>query len=252
MLTDHPAACHIPQLRQLWKLAFGDPDDFLDVFFRTAFSPDRCRCVLEEDTIAAVLYWFDCTVEDQKFAYIYAVATHPDFRGRGLCRNLMADTHGLLAHRDYAGAVLVPQKESLRKMYAGMGYRDTGGLDIITCTAAEAPVSLRAIGPEEFASLRRQCLPERSVVQEKENLAFLAQQLQFYAGDSFLLAAYTEKDMLHGIELLGDTSAAPGIVKALNCTGGSFRTPGTATAFAMFHPVAENAVTPAYFGFAFD
>lgn len=252
MLIDHPASRHIHQLRQLWKTAFGDTDAFLDSFFRTAFACDRCRCVLEADTVAAVLYWFDCTLEDQKIAYIYAVATHPDFRNRGLCRKLMADTHSLLAGRGYASAVLVPQKESLRKMYAGMGYTDIGGLDIIHCTAADTPASMRAVGPEEFAELRRQFLPWGSVVQEQENLAFLSEQLQFYAGDGFLLAAYSEKDILQGMELLGDISAAPGIVKALDCTDGHFRCPGSTIPFAMFHPLAENAVIPAYFGFAFD
>lgn len=252
MLTDYPAAQYIPQLRQLWQLAFGDTDVFLDSFFSTAFSADRCRCIVEEDRIAAALYWFDCSVENQKAAYIYAVATHPDFRNRGLCRKLMADTHSVLVSRGYVCAVLVPQKESLRKMYAGMGYRDCGGLDIVTCIAGGSPVSLRAIGAEEFACLRRQFLPAAGVIQEKENLAFLAQQLQFYSGDGFLLAAYTEKDMLRGIELLGDSSTAPGIVTALDCAGGSFRMPGNSQAFAMFHPLEENCPVPGYFGFAFD
>lgn len=252
MEIKQPSRHHIPQLRQLWKTAFGDTDVFLDSFFHTAFSFDRCRCVLEGDRIAAVLYWFDCTVTEQKTAYIYAVATHPDFRGRGLCRSLMADTHALLASRGYASALLVPQKESLRKMYAGMGYRDVGGLDITACTAAEAPAALRSIGPEEFAVLRRQYLPENSVVQEGENLAFLARQLQFYTGSGFLLAAYSENGVLHGVELLGDPAAAPGIVTALGCCRGSFRMPGSAHAFAMFHPLADDAAVPAYFGFAFD
>ncbi len=252
MFTDYPSDRHSHQLRQLWKTAFGDTDAFLDSFFRTAFSPERCRCVLEENRVAAVLYWFDCTVENRKFAYIYAVATHPDFRNRGLCRKLMDDTHSLLASRGYAGAVLVPQKESLRSMYARMGYRDAGRLDTISCTAGETATPLRAVGAEEFARLRRQLLPVSSVVQEQENLAFLAEQLQFYAGDGFLLAAYTEKEVLHGMELLGDTSAGPGIVRGLNCTGGQFRTPGTTVPFAMFRPLTEDAPEPAYFGFAFD
>lgn len=252
MLVEYPSPIHIPLLRQLWKIAFGDTDDFLDLFFRTAFSYDRCRCIAEEDRIAAVLYWFDCSVEHQKFAYIYAVATHPDFRNRGLCRKLMADTHNLLADRGYAGAILVPQKESLRAMYAGMGYRDCGGLELLQCAAGETAVPVRAISAEEFARLRRQYLPVGGTVQENENLAFLAQQLQFYAGDDFLLAAYAEDNTLHGIELLGNTSAASGIVKALNCTEGCFRIPGQATPFAMYHPVTENVPAPGYFGFAFD
>lgn len=252
MLTDYPAPHHIPQLQQLWKIAFGDTDAFLDSFFRTAFSYNRCRCVLENNQIAAVLYWFDCTVENQKIAYIYAVATHPDFRNRGLCRKLMADTHAVLADRGYAGATLVPQKESLRAMYAGMGYRDCGGLDTVTCAAGESPVFVRAIGPEEFARLRRQFLPEGSVVQEGENLTFLSEQTQFYTGDGFLLAAYSDKDILHGIELLGDITSAPGITKALNCVRAEFRIPGTSTPFAMFHSLAENTPELSYFGFAFD
>ena len=252
MLIEHPSECHTHQLRQLWKIAFGDTDDFLDSFFTTAFSPNRCRCILDNDRIAAVLYWFDCSVENHKFAYIYAVATHPDFRNRGLCRMLMENTHALLADRDYAAAILVPQKESLRKMYAGMGYRDCGGLNTITCAAGEPAVPVRAIGPEEFAFLRRQLLPADSVIQEQENLAFLARQMQFYSGDGFLLAAYAENGTLHGMELLGDSASAPGIIKTLNCTDGSFRTPGSSIPFAMFHPLKETCPNPSYFGFAFD
>ena len=252
MLIAHPSESHIPQLRQLWKIAFGDTDAFLDSFFRTAFSCHRCRCVLEENAVAAVLYWFDCAVEEQKFAYIYAVATHPDFRNRGLCRKLMADTHALLQGRGYASAVLVPQKESLRAMYAGMGYRDCGGLDVQSCAAGEIPTTLRAIGAEEFARLRRQFLPAGGVVQEGENLIFLAEQLQFYAGEGFLLAAYAENRILHGVELLGSCPDLSGIVAALDCDCGHFRTPGNTIPFAMFHPLTEAAPEPGYFGFAFD
>jgi len=252
MKIDFPTPHHMPQLRSLWQNAFGDTDAFLDSFYRTAYAPDRCRCVLIDDEIAAVLYWIDCTLEEQKLAYIYAVVTHPAHRGKGLCRMLMADTHGLLASRGYALALLVPQKESLRKMYAGMGYESFGGLAELSCTASDSPVPLRALGPAEFAALRRSMIPEGSVIQEGEGLAFLAQQLQFYAGDDFLLAAYGEKDMLTGVELLGNSDAAPGILNALGFSRGIFRMPGTKKPFAMAHPLTKDAIMPAYFGFAFD
>ena len=110
MKIDHPAPHHRMQQRRLWQEAFGDTDDFLDSFFRTAYSPDRCRCILDGDRIAAILYWMDCSLENERLAYIYAVVTCPEYRGKGLCRQLMEDTHGLLAARGYAGAILVPQK----------------------------------------------------------------------------------------------------------------------------------------------
>ena len=252
MKIDFPSAHHTHQQRSLWQTAFGDTDTFLDSFFRTAYAQGRCRCVLEDDRILANLYWIDCCVSNQKLAYIYAVATHPDHRGKGLCRMLMENTHALLLSQGYAGTVLVPQKESLRKMYAGMGYTNIGGLSEFSCTAAKSPVALRAIGPEEFARLRRKLLPENAVIQEGDGLAFLAEQMQFYAGNDFLMTACLENGKLHAPEFLGRADAAPGVLATLGISTGTFRMPGTEKPFAMYCPLTENTVSPDYFGFAFD
>ena len=252
MKTDHPSLCHRNQMRKLWQDAFGDTDAFLDLFYITAYAPDRCLGIFIAEELAAALYWIDCHIQDQKLAYIYAVVTAPAHRGKGLCRKLMADTHELLKSRGYSGSILVPQKESLRQMYVGMGYQDAGGLTVFSCEAGTDPIPLRAVGPQEFAALRRSLLPENAVIQEGEGLDFLAQQLQFYAGDDVLLAAYAENGTLHGIELLGNRNAAPGILKALDIPQGIFRTPGHNQPFAMFHPLANDAICPKYFGFAFD
>ena len=252
MKIDYPSPHHIHQQRSLWQTAFGDTATFLDIFFRTAYAHDHCRCLLENGEITAILYWIDCSVKDQKLAYIYAVATHPDHRGRGLCRMLMENTHTLLCSQGYAGAVLVPQQEGLRKMYARMGYFDIGSLDCFSCSTSEDAVPLRAIGPDEFAELRRKMLPEDAVIQEGTGLAFLSEQLQFYAGDGFLFAAYGEDGTLSVPELLGNQTVAPQILKALNYSRGNFRTPGGHIPFAMYHPLTGSAIIPSYFGFAFD
>lgn len=252
MQIDYPAPHHLPQLRQLWQNAFGDTDAFLDSFYRTAYAPDHCRCILIGGQVAAVLYWIDCTLKDQQLAYIYAVVTHPAHRGKGLCRCLMRNTHELLRAHGYEGTILVPQKESLRAMYAGMGYQNVGGLMEFTCTAGDEALPLRAVGPEEFAALRRSMLPPGAVLQEGTGLAFLAEQIQFYSGDDILLAAYKENKILHVPELLGSRNHAPGILNALGCIQGIFRVPGTKRPFAMFHLLKKDGVIPDYFGFAFD
>lgn len=252
MRTDHPSSVHIPQLRSLWQEAFGDTDLFLDSFFRTAFSYDRCLCILDGDTVAAALYWFDCSMEKQKLAYIYAVVTRPTYRGQGLCRRLISDTHDLLRACGYSAATLVPQKESLRKMYAGMGYENFGGLTEFHCHAASCGIPVRAIGPAEFAALRAKMLPPGAVIQEGENLTFLAEQAEFFAGEGFLLAAYGEKDTLHAVEFLGDPVHAPGILKTLGFPQGHFRRMGNQRLFAMYCPLSSSFGNPSYFGFAFD
>ena len=237
----------IPGLRQLWKLAFGDTDAFLDSFFGTAFSFDRCRWMEAEGKIVAALYWFDCDCGGEKMAYLYAVATHPEYRGRGLCRKLMADTRNHLQTLGYGGILLVPQEESLRRMYASMGYQDATTVAEFAAEAGES-VALRQVDAETYGNLRRRFLPEGGVIQEGENLRFLASYAHFYAGEDFLVAAAGSEVM----ELLGNREKAPGILAALGRESGTFRTTGDDKPFAMFLPLKDGVPAPKYFGFAFD
>ena len=252
MVTEHPGQEQISGLRQLWKLAFGDTDTFLDIFFDRAFSLDRCLCTWEADTVLAALYWFDCEVWGRKIAYLYAVATHPAYRGRGLCHRLMESVHEILGARDYAGVILVPQEENLRKFYGGMGYRDCGGVAEQFCTAAETAVSIRQVDAVTYGILRRTLLPQGGVCQEGENLRFLEATAKLYAGEDFLLAASEQDGALWAMELLGNTEAAPGILRALDYDAGTFRMMGTAQPFGMFLPLTQDIRMPEYFGHAYD
>ena len=253
MTFDYPTPQRIPLLRSLWQQVFGDTDRFLDDFFSTAYSPLRCRCATENGQTVGMLFWFDLLCRGKKMAYLYAVATHPMHRGKGVCRRLMEDTHALLAAQGYAGAVLVPQEEGLRQMYAGFGYREATTVAETFCAAGDAPLPLHRIRAEEYAKLRREFLPEGAAIQEGESLRFLQTQAVFYRGSDFLLAAReVEEDTLFGYELLGSAEAAPRILKTLGCAQGTFRTPGTKLPFAMFLPLEADCPAPSYLGFAFD
>ena len=246
MNLDHPRCSQIPQLRALWQEAFGDSDAALDCFFGTAYAPERCLCITDVDRAVAAAYWFSCG----EYAYIYAVATAKSHRRQGLCHRLMEAIHALLTRQGYLGAMVVPGEERLRQFYVGMGYTNCGGIREFTCETADLPVILRKVEAEEFAALRPAFLPAGAVVQEGENLAYLRTYAQFYAGEDFLLTALQSGNELLGLELLGSTDAAPGILSALGAKSGSFRTPGV-TPFAMYKPLnGENP--PTYFGFAFD
>lgn len=251
MRIEFPTGEQLPQLRALWQLAFGDSDAFLDKFFGAAYSPKRCRCVLEGGQVAAALYWFDAEFAGQKLAYLYAVATHPDYRNRGLCRVLLEDTHSLLTAQGYAAALLMPEGAALRQMYAKMGYRDCCTVSEFDCAAGDA-VAMRTVSRTEYARLRRDYLPKGGVIQEGENLSYLESYASLYAGSDYLLAAMPDGGQLWGIELLGNRQAAPGILAALGYEKGHFRTPGDDKPFAMFRPLTENAKAPSYFGLVFD
>ena len=252
MNFEQPSHEHLPRLVQLWKEAFGEYDGFWELFLDTGYLPDHCRCILENGQPHAGRYWFDCSCGSDKIAYIYAVVTDPDHRGRGLCRKLMADVHVHLKNQGYASAMLVPADEGLREMYRKMGYEDCTTVTELSSRAANQPAEIRVVSPDEYAVLRKKLLPEKSVIQEGMQLPFLAAQTQLFTGSDFLLAAWREEDLLHGMELLGNTAAAPGILRALGCEKGTFQIPGEDKPFAMIHQLHDQAVIPQYFGFSFD
>jgi hypothetical protein len=66
MRIEYPREDQIPELRKLWKAAFGDTEAFLDQFFGTAFSLDRCRCIGTGEQIVAALYWLRDDMETQE------------------------------------------------------------------------------------------------------------------------------------------------------------------------------------------
>lgn len=242
MRIDYPAECQTDGLRQLWKEAFGDSDAFLDCFWSTAFAPDRCRCITIDGQVAAALYWFDCRFGNRPLAYIYAVATGKGFRKQGLCRKLMDDTRSLLLELGYSGILLVPEMH-LFGMYESMGYKTCSTVTEFSCRRSHIPIALQEINAEEYAVLRRQFLPEGGVLQENENLQYLAAITKLYTGDGFLYA--------EDAELLGNADAAPGILAALGKDSGRFRCPGGDIPFAMYLPLDGNPA-PSYFGLAFD
>ena len=244
MIVDHPKIEHIPQLRKLWKESFGDTDNFLDKFYGIAFSPKRSLCATVGCEVAAMAYWFDCG----EYAYVYAVATAENHRGKGVCHTLMSKLHSILIQHGYAGCILVPGEESLRQFYRGMGYENCGGVREFD-GAAGTPLPLRKLTTDEYAALRRHYLPEGGVIQEAINLDFLSSWASFYEGEDVLLATIWEDGKLMVLELLGDVEKAPGVVASLGAETGLFRAPGD-TPFAMYK--ALNAKTaPKYFGFCF-
>ncbi len=242
----------VTHLRRIWQQAFGDSDDALDAFFSVGFSPDRYNCILEDGIPVSALYWFDCSLNGHKFAYLYAIATAKAHRGKGHFHRLMEDTHNVLKSRGYSGAVLSPADEGLFVLYARVGYRTAATITEITCDAADAPVPLSQIDARQYEILRQNYLPHGGLVQADITLDFYATYGKFYAGTDFLLACAQQDGVLYAQEILGNTKACPGILCALNAPKGIFRTPGSEKKFAMYYPLREDCSTPGYLGFDLD
>ena len=254
MNIDNPSIADVTLLRSLWREAFSDTDELLDGFFSRVFSFRRCLCVKEGEELIGALYWFDCEYDGKKVAYIYAVATRRDYRGRGVCASLMARAHECLAGQGYALAILAPASEGLFDFYERLGYADCTAITETVIEASGRAISLRRIGAEEYAALRKAMLPKGSVIQDGENLAFLEISAQLYAGDGVLLAIQGEDSAedLRIIELLGNLTFGGDIVSYFGYKRAIARICGESKRFTMCKIFDDAVAKPKYFGFIFD
>ncbi len=246
MIIKAPTPEDIPALWQLWKEAFGDADSFLNKFFSAGFSPDRCRCLTADGQLAAALYWFDCTLKGKKVAYLYAVATAKQMRGKGLCRALVEDTHKHLKALGYAGAALVPGNEGLFSLYARFGYKSFCPMTAYTVSPGERSLSLSPIGWQEYEIMRKPLLPESALLQDGKTLEFLSTFAQFYQGQSCLLCGYEEGGTFHICEYFGNENILPQIAATLGAAV-NVRLPGGKNT-AMYHSLEHTPDLPAYLG----
>lgn len=246
MTIDRPTPSQLEEMKALWQEAFGDSREFVELFFRHGFSPERCRVVSDEALLGAV-YWFDCSCDGSRFAYIYALAVKACARGRGVGTRLMDSVHRHLTALGYDGCLLSPAEKGLFDYYGRMGYRVCSYSREFSC-AAGSPVVLERLTAPEYGRRRSTLLPPGGTEQTGATLEYLASYTELYGGDGVLLTAYRDGTRLVVGELLGDTAKAPGIVAALGCTGGSFRTPGGTEPNAMFRPLREGVTPPGYLG----
>ena len=182
MIIKHPEKENIPALTALWMQAFGDTEAFIETFFATGYASDRCMLCLEEDSVVAALYWFDCSWENRKIAYLYAIATDKAHRGKGICNALMKHTHNHLQEQRYAGALLVPAEESLESFYGKMDYTSIAPSEF-SCDELPKDSDFEKITPEQYLSLRQQYLPQGGVQHALPAMGYLSAFANFYRFD---------------------------------------------------------------------
>ncbi len=98
----------------LWELVFGDEKEDVTRFLKRFLN---CVLVYEHDSnICSMLTLLPIKYKNLCGKYVYAVATHPDYRGRGMASELLnfADKEDFL--------LLVPSEPSLYEYYRRFGF----------------------------------------------------------------------------------------------------------------------------------
>ncbi len=115
------------QVRDLWRLCFpADSEEFVDLYFRMRYTEQINSAVVEDGKVIAALqripYPMTFAGDVVPTAYISGACTHPDFRGKGVMRSLLAEAHRQMYREGVVLSTLIPAEESLRLYYDRSGY----------------------------------------------------------------------------------------------------------------------------------
>ncbi len=121
-----PEKEHIPALKKLWADVFGDDEKVIDSFFENTFSVSKTVCAFYDNEPISVLYAIESAIfyQEKEYSayYIYAVCTHPDYRGKGLMKHTFAFLEEIAKGRFISYFYLVPAEKSLFNLYGSLGF----------------------------------------------------------------------------------------------------------------------------------
>ena len=239
----------LPALKALWQVCFHDPADWIGRFFEQlgreirVFTDESCRCMV----IALPCEW-----RGRRAAYLYAVCTAPEARGKGLCSGLLRFAENALAADGCSYAILSPAEPSLFDFYGTRGYQTAFYCEKQRFPASGSAAAASSVPPERYAALR--------MVKSADAVRFPLPLLAWQASQGTLLA------LPHGCaavertdsgffcrELLSDDPEADGaaICRLLGLTEIKAVLPGNAP-HGMVKPLDGSPVSPGFLGLTFE
>lgn len=198
----------VPRLKELWKTSFGDQDAYIDHFFTCYYVPERMLVLTQDGQVQAMTAWFDMplvSADGQRWpsAYLYAVATHPDCRGRGLAGQLLAFAGHWLKERGFACVSTVPARADLHAFFGRNGFEECFTLQQqeYKPQPGTQPARLESVSAQQYNVLRER------VLTGADHIACAQQAMEYQAGVCALSGGGLYRVAAHGcacIELAGD------------------------------------------------
>lgn len=114
------------EIAQLWQACFGERREAIDYFLERVFAPEHCLVHVEDSRVVAMVHMLPARMVHEEATvqvhYIYAAATDPGFRSRGLMGALLEQAFSYGETRGDACSFLLPSEPSLYDYYGRHGY----------------------------------------------------------------------------------------------------------------------------------
>ena len=109
------------QIIDLWKISFGDSDDFIRLWFDRVYKDEQTLVIRQNDKIVSALqilpYEMTYCKTTIPIGYICGVCTLPSERGKSYMNQLMCQAVTAMQNQHYVLAVLIPATPLLFDLY---------------------------------------------------------------------------------------------------------------------------------------
>lgn len=110
------------ECRELWMEVFGDEREWVDRYLAEYSTSENTLLHHEQGRVVAMLHIVDIATDYGPTAYLYAIATAAEWRGRGLASALISQAIAIARERGYGAVMLIPSEPSLVEYYKRFGF----------------------------------------------------------------------------------------------------------------------------------
>jgi ribosomal protein S18 acetylase RimI-like enzyme len=119
----------LKELKEVWKLCFGDEDSFIDFYFENRDWQKETAVLIQDGRAVSMLTMIPVDLIEKdcvkyRVSMLYAIATHPEFRKRGYADRLIEFSNEYLLSQQVFATLLVPAEEELFGFYRKLGYKN--------------------------------------------------------------------------------------------------------------------------------
>lgn len=205
----------LPAVLALWHSVFKDDENYICKALEDFVGKGNQYVAQTNGQLAAILSAVPCFCGNKKGVYLFALATRPGMRGRGIMQNLMQHAQQSEAKKGAVFAVLIPANAKLFAFYNAKGYINLLSLQCLSwvaqpTSAGEAP---QRVGISALGGLRKKMLKQPAITFNKKATQFIYNDIKqsgglLYKTSAAYALAFNAPTGLHVAELCAHNEQA--------------------------------------------
>ncbi|MBQ9861813.1 MAG: GNAT family N-acetyltransferase [Clostridia bacterium] len=196
-------------IRRIWSAVFtADTPAERDAFLDAVHVSEECVVVCENDVPISMAFFLPAVLHIQNRAYtaryLYAAATLPAYRGKGIFSDLLNAALTALKQRGVDACFLNPAEPSLVGFYRRFGFEPTIFSRTISGTSTTKALPIQPLSAEDYIALRQTLLPPDHVAWDDRLLRYAVSYAKpIRIGERACALCAKNNGTLHVLELLG-------------------------------------------------